>query len=360
MTNPAASRATILDNLSTAVVSLNSELQICSINSAAESLLAVSARRSIGACITEVVPGFGCFTEILRTSSETGQPYTQRMAELTLSADNTATVDFTVSPVDESGQLILEFHPLDRYLRIDRDASLQQHQKVSRQIMRGLAHEVKNPLGGIRGSAQLLDRQLNDPDLTEYTRIIINESDRLAHLVDRMLGSRDRVNPTPTNIHELLEKMRRLLLMENRIALEEQNLSVICDYDPSIPELMIDPEMIYQALINVARNALGSMASVADPRLKLSTRTERQFTIDGVRHRTVLRIDIADNGCGVPEELKEHMFFPMISGRVGSMGLGLPYVQDAVRRHHGIVEFDSRPGETIFRIFLPLQQDTQP
>jgi len=341
----------VLSNLYTAIVSLDHELRICFINQPAESLLEISANKSLGEPLADLVCGFNAYVSVFYDAIQSGQPYTQRMAELTLPSGSTTTVDFTISPVreDEWPRLLLEMHPLDRYLRIDRDAALQAHQKISHQMVRGLAHEIKNPLGGIRGSAQLLEKEL-PRELREYTQVIIEETDRLTKLVDQMLGPRRTLSPELTNIHELLERVGKLVQLENRVV-EFQK-----DYDPSIPELSIDSELMYQAILNIARNGMQSMDNTSNPILKFATRIERQFTINGTRYRNVLRIDISDNGSGVPEDLKQHLFYPMISGRPDGTGLGLPLVNTVVHQHMGIVEFDSEPGNTTFRVYIPLEQ----
>ena len=339
----------ILNNLCTAVISLDHELKVCFINQSAESLLEISANKSLDKPLAELAWGFDQYMSIFYDAIQSGQPYTQRMAEFTLTPGTHLTLDFTISPISEGEwpRLLLEMHPLDRYLRIDRDAALNERQEISRQMIRGLAHEVKNPLGGIRGSAQLLEKQLVTDELKEYTKIIIDETDRLTHLVDQMLGPTRIPKPESTNIHVLLERVRRL------IELEYPGVDTIKDYDPSIPEVLVDPEMYLQALINILRNAMQSMVDTSHPKLTITTRIERQFTINAIRHKTVVRIDITDNGCGIPPELKENLFYPMISGRPDGTGLGLPLVHAVIHQHSGHIEFDSEPGATIFRIFIP-------
>jgi two-component system nitrogen regulation sensor histidine kinase GlnL len=339
----------ILNNLCTAVISLDHELKVCFINQSAESLLETSANKSLDKPLAELAWGFDQYMSIFYDAIQSGQPYTQRMAEFTLTPGTHLTLDFTISPISEGEwpRLLLEMHPLDRYLRIDRDAALNERQEISRQMIRGLAHEVKNPLGGIRGSAQLLEKQLVTDELKEYTKIIIDETDRLTHLVDQMLGPTRIPKPESTNIHVLLERVRRL------IELEYPGVDTIKDYDPSIPEVLVDPEMYLQALINILRNAMQSMVDTSHPKLTITTRIDRQFTINAIRHKTVVRIDITDNGCGIPPELKENLFYPMISGRPDGTGLGLPLVHAVIHQHSGHIEFDSEPGATIFRIFIP-------
>ena len=343
-------RENILNNLSTAVISLDHELVLTYINPAAMNLLDLSEKRGLGQKLTSLIPSTSSIERVLYDSLQTGQPYTQRKAQISLAGDNLITVDFTVTPSTEGDwpRILVEFHPLDRYLRIDRDAALQEHQEVTRQMLRGLAHEIKNPLGGIRGSAQLLEAEL-DNTLTDYTSIIIDETDRLAGLVDRLLGPRHLPKMSKTNIHEVIEKVRLL------IELEDPRIHFVRDYDPSIPELTLDAELMFQALLNIARNGMQSVKDTRHPTITLKTRTERQFTIASIKHRNVLRIDIVDNGPGIPDSLKEHLFYPMISGRPDGSGLGLSVAHSIIYQHRGIIEFDSEAGNTKFTIIVPLE-----
>jgi two-component system nitrogen regulation sensor histidine kinase GlnL len=242
---------------------------------------------------------------------------------------------------------------LDRYLKIDRDESISTQQQITRQMIRGLAHEIKNPLGGIRGSAQLLERELATEDLRAYTEIIISETDRLTALVDRLLGPNSLPQPSLTNIHEVLERVRTLIELE-----ADPDLEFKTDYDPSIPEVSIDPELMVQVILNIARNAMQSLEATQSSCLRFTTRVERQFTIGVTQHRLVAKIDIVDNGPGIPDELKHHLFYPMITGRPNGTGLGLSVAQSIVHQHHGLIEFESRPGSTTFSIFLPLELST--
>lgn len=345
-------RGVILDALSTAVLLLDHELKLKLINASAESLLAVSSTRSTGMKVTELIAEFRDMESILFDSLQTGQPYTQREAELTLPTRKTVTMDFTVSPMSEGDWpcLLVEFHPMDRYLRIDRDAALRKHQQSTQQMLRGLAHEIKNPLGGIRGSAQLLQAELDNEELTEYTGIIVEETDRLAALVDRLLGPITPPKFNPDNIHEVIEKTRLLVELESGARIEFDR-----DYDPSIPELMMDKELMQQAVLNIVRNAMQSLSDTRNPHITLRTRTERQFTIESVRHRNVLRIEIIDNGPGIPLEMQQNIFYPMITGRPDGTGLGLSVAQSIVHRHKGIIECESEPGHTLFTIIIPLE-----
>ena len=345
----------ILDSLTSAIICLDHQLRLCYMNQSAESMLEVSGTRLCGHAISEILVNSGELQSMLYDALQTGQAYTKRREQIVLQSGHPVTVDYSITPIseDEWPKLILEFHALDRHLRIDRDEALRDHQQITRQMVRGLAHEFKNPLGGIRGSAQLLARELADPEQQEYTNIIIEETDRLTSLVDRLLGPKSVPAPANTNIHEVLERVRKLIELEagDRITIER-------DYDPSIPEIFIDAELILQALLNIARNAMQSLESTEDPHIRIVTRTERQFTIGTTRHRSVLTIDIIDNGPGIAESVKDHLFYPMISGRPDGTGLGLSFAQSIVHQHAGIIEVTSQPGKTDFTVILPLEQQT--
>ena len=342
----------ILNNRCTAILSLDHELRLCYINQAAESLLEISARQSLGQSITSLISHADSLQSVLYDALQTGQPYTQRKTQIRLASGSTITVDISISPTSEAQwpRLLIEIYPLDRYLRIDRDATLQEQQEATRLMIRGLAHEIKNPLGGIRGAAQLLSREFNNSELAEYTNIIIEETDRLTALLDRLLGPRSIATPVSTNIHEILERVRVLIELE-----ADSDLNIQRDYDPSIPEINVDPEMIMQAILNITRNALQCLEHVANPEIRFVTRIERQFTIGSVRYKNLLRIDIIDNGPGIPESLKEHLFLPMISGRPDGTGLGLFMAHSIIHQHQGIIEFESLSGGTRFTIIIPLE-----
>jgi two-component system nitrogen regulation sensor histidine kinase GlnL len=290
--------------------------------------------------------------KVLFESMQSGQQYTRRRATLSLINRQTLMADYSVTPINDTEQpkLILEIFAIDRYLRIDRDEATRSQEVLTRQMTRGLAHEIKNPLGGIRGSAQLLARELDDPNLAEFTNIIIEETDRLTRLVDGLLGPQTRANYTQCNVHEILARTARLLYAEF-----DGRIHLTRDYDPSIPDIACDKELVLQAVLNVARNAVQAMASTERPQLTFVTRAERQFTIGNTRHRLVVRINICDNGPGIASEVRQHLFFPMISGRPEGTGLGLSISQTIIHQHLGLIDFESEPGMTVFSIMLPLQ-----
>jgi two-component system nitrogen regulation sensor histidine kinase GlnL len=241
---------------------------------------------------------------------------------------------------------------VDRLLRISREESLHHAQEITRTMIRGLAHEIKNPLGGVRGAAQLLARELPNEQLTEYTDIIIREADRLRDLVDRLLGPNRELDSRELNIHEVLEHCHRLISAET-----SNQITLIRDYDPSIPELQGDRSQLIQAVLNILRNALQVAVDIGACVITLRSRALRQFTISSTRHRLVCRIDIEDNGPGVPSDMLQSIFMPMVTGRPEGTGLGLTIAQSIIARHGGMLECVSKPGCTCFTLYLPMEMN---
>lgn len=349
----------LLDNLSTAVVLLDEQLRVQYLNPSAEHLLAASRSQLIGTPIRQLILDADTHTEAdMHSALEEFHPFTRREAHLLVANSlQPATVDYTVTPLMEAGSapsLLMEIRPLDRLMRISREDGIINAHQATRALVRGVAHEVKNPLGGIRGAAQLLARELPDESQREYTDIIIDEVDRLRNLVDRMLGPRKLPQHSMVNIHEILERVRTIMLADVSSAAQLDR-----DYDPSLPELWADKDQLIQAVLNVAKNArqaLDENPGQEEPRIIMRTRALRQFTIGHVRHRLVILVEIEDNGPGVDKELQETLFFPMVSGRAHGTGLGLSISQSIVNQHHGLIECESQPGKTIFRLLLPLEK----
>ncbi len=342
----------ILDNLNTAVLFFDQGLRLVYINPAGEMLLAVSSRHVLGLKAADLLICPGDILECrLRQAVETRQPFIEREANIMLADGRGITVNCTVLPIyniRSEVELLVELHQIDRQLRISREEHLLSQHQAAQALIRGLAHEIKNPLGGLRGAAQLLEQELPDKSLREYTRIIIEEADRLQALVDRMLGPNRLPEPRRVNIHSLLERVRHLMRAEY-----PKGPVIERDYDPSIPDLMADPDRLIQALLNLARNAAN--ATGQSGQIILRTRVMRQFTIGNIRHRLVLRVEVEDNGPGIPPELQERIFFPMVTGRAEGTGLGLPIAQELVNQHGGLIECESQPGEARFYVYLPLE-----
>lgn len=341
----------IIENLHTAVMLLDPDLQIRYINPAAEMLFAVSAKRMIGESARELLTSTNVINE-LETVIKSGHPFTERELVLELGNGRRSTVDLTVIPLldpQHQREILVEMNQVDRQLRIVREESLLAQSNATRALVRGLAHEIKNPLGGLRGAAQLLERELNNEELKEYTGIIISEADRLQNLMNRMLGPNSLPQKRLLNIHEVTERVRQVVRIEVPVG-----VMIDPDYDPSIPELMADPDQLIQSVMNLVRNAAQAVGQQG--RIVIRTRALRQYTIGHTRHKLVARIDVIDNGPGIEPDVKESVFLPMVTGRPGGTGLGLPIAQSLINAHGGLIECESQPGKTVFTILLPLSE----
>ncbi len=345
------SQQSILENQTTAILCLDGVLRLTYLNPAAETLLRLDARKVLGRPIAECLPEAGEFALALARAAGSRETFTQRELRLPLADRDVVTVDCTATPVAEGeGEtpLLVELAPLDRHLRISREDALIAQHAANRVLARNLAHEVRNPLGGLRGAAQLLERRLPDEKLKEYTGVIMKEADRLTALVDAMLGPSRPSQLAAVNIHELLEHVARLVEAEAPAGLELKR-----DYDPSLPELSLDRDQIVQALLNIARNAREALG--ARGTLTFRTRILRQFTIGQKRHRLAACVDVADDGPGIEPALLPRIFAPLVSGKPGGTGLGLSIAQELVNRHAGLIECTSAPGATVFSVILPLE-----
>ena len=344
----------ILDNLTTAILMVEQDLTVSYLNSAAEALLETSGNRVIGEPLESLFSEPDTERTSIVSNIREGIPFTKRETQLALPSGHAVTVDCAVTPFatrEDSSVMLIEIQPLDRLLRISRDEGILSSQQNSQALVRGLAHEIKNPLGGLRGAAQLLAKELPDDHLVDYTNIIIEEADRLSNLVNSMLGPHNLLELQPLNIHEVLERVRTLISAESG-----GEVTIVRDYDPSIPGLVGDKERLIQAVLNIMGNALRALkdAGTEDPRITLKTRTLRQFTIGSTRYRLVCKVDITDNGPGIPSEILETLFLPMVSGRADGTGLGLSISQSIVNHHKGLIECSSQPGCTTFSLYIPI------
>ncbi len=336
-----------LDLLSSAVVLLDDSLVIRYMNAGAENLFAVSHRKLVGHPLTHLLGLSHGLESALDNTLRTSWSYTGQDLKIARAEAEPLHLDCTVSPAEASGvSLLLEFRPLDAQLRVAREEQLLQQQQANRELIRNLAHEIKNPLGGIRGSAQLLERELTDPQLREYTEVIIAEADRLQDLMNRMLSSHCMMRPGLLNIHDVLERVRRLVLAEY------PDITMRRDYDTSLPELTADREQLIQAILNITRNAAQALQGCGE--IQFRTRVARQVTMAKRRFKLALELQVIDNGPGIPDEIRDKIFYPLVSGREGGSGLGLSLAQSFVEQHHGMIEVDTRPGRTCFTILLPI------
>ncbi len=346
----------ILDALATAVVVLDEDLRVEHMNSAAENLIHTSEPHAQGRSLHELILRADRILPLLQGALEDNQPFIERDATLRLPDNVTEDVDVIISILEqrEIGRrsLVMEMHPLNRLKRINKDGASVARQETARQLIRGLAHEVKNPLGGIRGAAQLLEKELPDETLKEYTSVIISEADRLKELVDRMLGPQRALNITNVNILKVFEHVIQLVEAE-----QPNTIHWVRDYDPSIPHLEADEAQIIQAILNILSNSAQALQDTAEPQITLRCRVVRQFTIGAIRHRMVMHLDIIDNGPGIDPELEDRIFFPMISGRPDGSGLGLAITQNIIAQHHGSIQVSTKPGNTCFSIYLPFSQE---
>lgn len=340
----------ILDHLNEAILLFDRNLHLKYINPAGEMLLADSAKHLVGNPAHKLfkTAHHGVFTDLLQRLNQ-HEPLVDR--ELILECmSQSVTVNLSATPILENGELsevLIELQQVDRHLRITKEEQLLAQQNTSRMLVRGLAHEIKNPLGGLRGAAQLLDQELHDPELKEYTQIIIAESDRLQELMDKMLGPNKPANKSWLNIHEVLERIRQLAAVE-----AGSNISIKTDYDPSIPELFADKNQMIQALLNIVRNAIQALQTSGQ--IIIKTRIQRHMTIGRKLYRLAVKVDIIDNGPGIKPGLMGQIFYPMITGRAEGTGLGLSIAQSLINQHNGLIECESEPGKTVFSIYLPI------
>ena len=375
-----------LDLLAAAIVLVDRGLTVRYANPAAENLFELSSKNFVGHTITEIFQD-GVLDAAVEYSRANSCSYTEHDLKIGTVGRGKLQLSCTVSPVEREGWvegwqvrasplvaqppvrggrrratvpapatgrsanvsqgLLLEFRHIEQQMKIAREERLLDQNQANRELIRNLAHEIKNPLGGIRGAAQLLDRELGRPNLHEYTQVIMKEADRLQSLMDRLLTPHRLPHPAPLNMHEVLERVRSLILAEY-----PQGIAIRRDYDTSAPLLNGDREQMIQVVLNVVRNAAQAMKG--NGQITLRTRVARQVTLARKRHKHALELQIRDTGPGIPEEMRERIFYPLVSGREGGSGLGLTLAQTFVTQHGGTLTFDSQPGNTTFTLLLPI------
>lgn len=341
----------LFDALSTGIVVLDAQLCPIYANVAAQDLLSFSLNQARGRPFAELLHEANGLVATLRRVLESGESIAERETSLRPVALREArVVDITITPLEgqlTGTHLLLELADDTQRQRISRDNDLLARLDGNRLMVRQLVHEVKNPLGGLRGAAQLLERELAEASLREYTGVIIREADRLTALVDSMAGPVRPPDRHAINIHQLCEHVYHLLRAEAPVGIHIER-----DYDPSLPNASLDRDQIIQALLNVARNAMQALGESGH--IVLRTRVLSNVSIGSVRHRLVASVQVEDDGPGVPEELRSSIFYPLVTGRSQGSGLGLAVAQDFAIRHGGIIEFESEPGRTVFSLLLPL------
>ena len=344
----------LLNQLQTAVVILDPALHIEYINAAAETLLDNSASRLYQVPFLSLFRFTSMNPQWLSLCLHEQQSVSDSEVVLELQNQHKITVELAAQPLHSEPwrhHILLELRQVDQIRRISQETAQQHQLHAVQALVRGLAHEIKNPLGGLRGAAQLLARELPTPALTEYTDLIMAQADRLRHLVDRLLGPNRIIERELTNIHAVLEQVYQMVRLE-----APATVRLVRDYDPSIPELLMQADAIQQALLNIARNAIQAIA--ADGEVRFRTRVLHQETIYGKRIRQCLLVSIIDNGPGIDATIRDTLFYPMVTSRAEGTGLGLSIAQTMVQQHGGKIELSSEPGHTEFAIYLPYADAT--
>ena len=342
--------ASLIESLECAVIVIDRDSRVELVNLAAETLFCQSRRYLLGQSLTSLIRAESiekCIDDCLKNNAQ----YTLREVAIKTGGKETL-VDMTLSSVTNidvnKPSILFELNVINRISRFMKEKHQLERQQAFRLMMRGLAHEIKNPLGGIRGAAQLLDRELHKPSQNELTDILIKEADRLTRLVDRVMGSREQLKPQYLNIHEVLEHVLHLVSVKSA-----KQIIVERFYDPALPEINVDKEQMIQAVLNIVGNAIEAQVGLEKTKLGFVTQFERFVTLNQEMHRQVLKIQIWDNGPGVPDEIHDSLFDPLITGRPEGTGLGLSITQEIVQRHKGVVQLESYHGKTCFSIYLP-------
>jgi two-component system nitrogen regulation sensor histidine kinase GlnL len=345
--------AQAFDLLATLVAVVRTDGVVQFANAALEDVMGVSRRTIEGSPLASYFTEVQSFHNALQGAQTNAFATMRYDAHLRRPSQEAMPVHVIVAPTDVMGEVLVELLPLEQQTRQDREERLIDQAQANKELIRNLAHEIKNPLGGIRGAAQLLQMEVESKDLIEYTQVIIHEADRLQLLVDRLLAPHRRPHVVgDVNIHEVCERVRSLILAEF-----PKGLRVVRDYDTSIPEFRGDREQLIQTVLNIVHNAAQALADrvlEGDAEIVLRSRISRQVTFGKQRYRLALELHVIDNGPGIPQEIKDRLFFPLVSGRDGGSGLGLNLAQTFVQQHHGLIECDSVPGRTDFKILIPL------
>jgi len=346
-----------LDLLASSIIILDAAGRVTYVNPAAEHLLESSARALYQQNLIDLFQNGKELVEVFRQARE--HQFADKRLDLTLerAGRESLQVHVVVTALDDPEMpVLIELRENVQQLKVDREERILDQSQVNKELIRNLAHEIKNPLGGIRGAAQLLELELPErqlKELREYTQVIIKEADRLQTLVDRLLAPHRLPHIVgDVNIHEVCERVRSLIVAEFPVG-----LSIKRDYDLSVPEFRGDKEQLIQAVLNITHNAaqaLSERIQAGDAQLTFMTRVARQVTLAKVRYRLALDLHIIDNGPGIPLEIYDRIFYPLVSGREGGSGLGLTLAQTFVQQHQGVIECESRPGYTDFRMLIPL------
>ncbi|NQD36185.1 PAS domain-containing protein [Permianibacter sp. IMCC34836] len=350
----------LLDSLTTAVLQLDAETRLVAVNSAAENLFGHSRRRLLGTELGHWLPSPQPALELLQRAHKEQRTCHGHDLMLALPFAATARIEVLVTPLPDGW--LLELRPLDDSQRRHNETERARQQQELHELLRALAHEIKNPLAGLRGAAQLLARELvsqqgerdgSEPALTDYTDLIQREADRLRALVDRLLLPARTLTKQPLNIHSVLEQVLQIVRLTLPAGVQLQR-----DYDPSLPDLVANADALHQVMLNLLQNAADAIGEQG--RISLRTRAEHGVTLGSVRWKLVLRLDVIDNGAGVPADLRDRIFLPLVTGKAHGTGLGLSIAQTLVQQHDGLLECSSEPGNTVFTVWLPWRDPNKP
>jgi two-component system nitrogen regulation sensor histidine kinase GlnL len=352
---PSETSLRIIDNLATAVLLFDRDLKLQFINSAAERLLYLSYNRVAGMTPKQIWPASSYFYEVMYRAFISEATCIERGVDLILGINHTIKVNCMITPIivqNKSEEILVELVDADAFVRVMHETRQQTVQQAAKDSIQGMAHEIKNPLGGIRGAAQLLEGELEDDDLREYTQIIINESDRLRNFIDRMLTTSGQPAKSKMNIHEVLEYVLSIVKAE-----DAKSQNIIKDYDPSLPDIRADREQIIQSVLNLVRNAIQAISENGS--ITLKTRIQRNVTIQEKLNRYVLELNIIDDGPGVPKEIESGVFYPLVTGRAEGTGLGLSIAQQLIQSHGGLINYERKEELSYFTILLPMECDDE-
>jgi two-component system nitrogen regulation sensor histidine kinase GlnL len=342
-----------LDSLSTSILVFDDALHLCLLNVAAEILLSSSSAKIIGITSRELFSGCKPCADAIERALRENQSVTERSQELRLPDNSIRMIDCVATPCSATPGggigVLVELIDVAHYHRLHLEENMNAQSQITDAMLHGVAHEVKNPLGGIRGAAQLLQRELPDPRYCEYIDVIISETDRLRALVDRMIAPAVAVEKQAINIHSILERVRQLVEAEI-----ETKLAIERDYDPSLPAVIADPDSLMQVFLNLVRNAAQALQG-GTGMITLRTRAQRKFTLGAHLHRLVVRTDVIDNGPGIDPKIAPSIFYPMVSGRADGTGLGLAIANTLIHRQGGLIGYESEPGHTVFSVWLPTE-----
>jgi two-component system nitrogen regulation sensor histidine kinase GlnL len=340
--------------LKTVVIIINENFDIVFVNDAALAMLETGVKQTYERKFYEFFLDDGIERSTFEEALSNREDFNETEVQLCFKDGRSVLTDITATCFEAESErmMLLEIKQIDKQKKITQETMQHAQQKAARELVRGLAHEIKNPLGGIRGAAQLLEKELTNPELKEFTQMIVDQSDRLRSLVDRLLGPNSLPQMRWTNIHEVIEKVRAVVLADTM-----HDILIDRDYDVSIPDVYVDPDMLQQALLNIARNSMQALktAQTQSASILFRTRIERQAMIKGKRHALCALISITDNGPGIPKELKDTVFYPMVTSKPNGSGLGLSIAQNLTNHHDGKIDVESFPGHTEFTLYLPIK-----